>query len=251
MQFKLSILVVILILLSSCLLMGNAALIYYKKLLNIGLDPVNSKVYVAKNIQLKSQFSDAENKRVILFGDSRIRHWKKFPYLENVQFVNRGVGGETSAQSLYRLNKDVIDLMPDVVIIQIGINDLKAIGLVGDKKDEIMNATLKNIENLLVELNKHDIRTYILTVFPAAQANIFRSFFWSDNIDYAIEKINQLIRTIKLKNIKIIDCDPIFNKNGKMKKEFAIDMLHLNAAGYDILSKTIKVELEQFFMNIK
>lgn len=41
----------------------------------------------------------------------------------NVQVVNRGVGGDTSAQLLERWQEDVLDLRPDLISILIGVND--------------------------------------------------------------------------------------------------------------------------------
>lgn len=41
----------------------------------------------------------------------------------NVQVINRGVGGDTSAQLLERWQEDVLDLRPDLISILIGVND--------------------------------------------------------------------------------------------------------------------------------
>lgn len=41
----------------------------------------------------------------------------------NVQVVNRGVGGDTSAQLLERWQEDVLELQPDFISILIGVND--------------------------------------------------------------------------------------------------------------------------------
>ncbi|MDE6273662.1 MAG: SGNH/GDSL hydrolase family protein [Clostridiales bacterium] len=42
---------------------------------------------------------------------------------KDLQFVNRGVGGDRTEHLVARLNEDVIAETPDVVILQIGIND--------------------------------------------------------------------------------------------------------------------------------
>lgn len=41
----------------------------------------------------------------------------------NVEFVNRGCGGDRTTELLARMDKDIIDLNPDIVTILIGIND--------------------------------------------------------------------------------------------------------------------------------
>jgi lysophospholipase L1-like esterase len=42
-------------------------------------------------------------------------------------FVNRGINTQTSAQVLGRFDKHVVPLHPNIVIVQVGINDLKTI----------------------------------------------------------------------------------------------------------------------------
>lgn len=42
----------------------------------------------------------------------------------NFKFVNRGVGGERTAELLKRVKKDVVDENPDYVVLEVGINDV-------------------------------------------------------------------------------------------------------------------------------
>jgi len=69
--------------------------------------------------------------RVVCFGDSttaprdnvdiytdQLR--RLFP---EITFINRGVRGESTSMALKRLETDVLDAAPDIVIIQFGIND--------------------------------------------------------------------------------------------------------------------------------
>ena len=47
---------------------------------------------------------------------------RRFP-AASVRVVNRGIGGETVAANLVRLDRDVLALQPDLVIWQVGTND--------------------------------------------------------------------------------------------------------------------------------
>ena len=64
-------------------------------------------------------------KRIVCFGDSITE--AGFPQaletLLGVETINAGVGGNTTSDALHRLQKDVLDAKPDVVVIQFGTND--------------------------------------------------------------------------------------------------------------------------------
>jgi hypothetical protein len=78
--------------------------------------------YHAANEKLKKQ--PAEPNRVVFMGDSITDMWRldqSFPFKP---YVNRGIGGQTTAQMLVRTYPDVIDLKPSVVIILAGTNDI-------------------------------------------------------------------------------------------------------------------------------
>ncbi len=70
-------------------------------------------------------------KRIVFFGDSRIAEWTQ-PKITEYELLNRGIGGQTSAQILMRYDAHVMPLAPDIILIQAGINDLKTIPLFPD-----------------------------------------------------------------------------------------------------------------------
>ena len=68
----------------------------------------------------------AGGKRIVCFGDSITA--KGYPevmakLLGGVEVVNAGVGGNTTAMALKRIDKDVLARKPDVVVIFFGTND--------------------------------------------------------------------------------------------------------------------------------
>ena len=65
--------------------------------------------------------------RVVFFGDSITDNWSKPDYggfFPGKPYVNRGIGGQTTAQMLLRFRADVIELRPKVVVILAGTNDI-------------------------------------------------------------------------------------------------------------------------------
>jgi lysophospholipase L1-like esterase len=70
---------------------------------------------------------------VVFVGDSLTGGWKNlakdFPKLK---VANRGLGGDTSRGALFRFREDALALNPKAVVIEIGNNDLTAMGSPAD-----------------------------------------------------------------------------------------------------------------------
>ena len=96
----------------------------YRDLNGVRLDPLGLSVYAAAN----QQSLPAERPVVVIIGDSRAAEWTA-PTMSNFTFVNRGIGAQTTAQVLGRFAPDVAPVTPDIAVIQVGINDLKALPL--------------------------------------------------------------------------------------------------------------------------
>lgn len=188
----------------------------------------------------RSGFTHSGSRKIVLLGDSRIEKWDNLPILPAYEFINQGVGGESTAQILQRVGSDVFPLNPDVVVLQLGVNDLKAIGVLPDKKEWIIDSAKQNIKRILRDLNKHNVHVILMTILPAAKPDLLRNFVWSTDIDKAINELNQTILTLGTKMVTIINCTPIFSDKGKMRPELAADTLHINHRGYQQLNKLME-----------
>ena len=62
----------------------------------------------------------------VLYGDSITRGWVRSDasWLEERNFLGRGIGGQNTMQLLVRFRADVIELDPEYVVILAGINDI-------------------------------------------------------------------------------------------------------------------------------
>ncbi len=70
--------------------------------------------------------SKRDRLRVVLIGDSSFGRLPTGKVDDRWQFINRGVGGETTAQIAQRFDRDALALSPDVVVLWAGVNDLVA-----------------------------------------------------------------------------------------------------------------------------
>jgi lysophospholipase L1-like esterase len=87
-----------------------------------------------------------ENYTLLRFPDRKVR------------FINAGVGGDTAAGGLKRLERDVLAHKPTVVVVAYGVND---IGWGFKADDEHKKAYLDGIRGIVEACKKREIRVYI------------------------------------------------------------------------------------------
>jgi len=213
----------------------------YSEMLEVRLDPSEQSFYFQDNLSLQSNSGLNSNvKRVVLLGDSRIQMWDEFPELDGYEFINRGIGGQTTGQAKLRIQSDILAINADAVILQVGINDLKAIAFIPDKRDQIIQTVKDNLQSMIETLLVQDIDVYLMTVIPASTPQGKWYFLWSDDIDSAVVNINNWIKTIENDQVIILDATTNLTNGLKTDKEYSLDTLHLNETGYNILNNMLK-----------
>src|SRR5437762_104781 len=78
--------------------------------------------YHQANEQLKQQ--PAGSGRVVFMGDSITDFWNLSESFPGKPYVNRGIGGQVTAQMLVRMYPDVINLKPAAMVLLAGTNDI-------------------------------------------------------------------------------------------------------------------------------
>lgn len=219
----------------------------YQSLQAIRLDPTSVRRYSAENARIPEPRSGVY--RIVFFGDSRIAGWNPLPDLANGQILKRGVPGETTAQALLRLKSDVLDIKPDMVVVQTGINDLKNMGVFPDRKDEIVKSCWKNLEKIAGKITDRDIQLVILTIFPPGPVDLLRKPLWSKDIQRCIDQINENIKGLQGRGITIVDCDAILALGQGLKSEYAKDTFHLNPEGYETLNRSLSPVLQELIQD--
>jgi len=219
-------------------LLYNIAYKYYCQVQEVRLNPYSSQKYAAENIQLNKTTSDSA--RVVLLGDSRISHWQPLPSLAGCLIVNRGVSGETTGQTLLRLEKDVVSLKPSLAVIQVGINDIKAIGVFPKQRQRIIDSCGHNIKTMLERLTAKGISVIVMTVVPPGRPQLLRRLVWSDAIYSAVCDVNDAIRAMGNDKVVVFDCDTFMSDDKKIKPQYACDTLHFSRRGYEELNKYLE-----------
>ncbi|MEZ4714450.1 MAG: GDSL-type esterase/lipase family protein [Caldilineaceae bacterium] len=213
-----------------------------KRAIKVGLLTGQTQV---DRIRLRSR--NGQPPLILFLGDSRAKAWPAPALSHPAIFLNRGVGFDTSRQVLQRLSAHVTPLRPQIVLLQAGINDCKAL-LLAPPNHAIMVqetlATLRQIAEQICEVGAHLVLT---TIFPVAAPNTGSNAFWGANqpdaaarVRDAVAQINRGLMALNAADITIFDAAPLLqNTDGWLDPAYARDELHINTAGYQKLNQVL------------
>jgi lysophospholipase L1-like esterase len=175
--------------------------------------------------------------RVVFYGDSRAQNWREPKSVPNAQIVNRGIGHQTTEQILERFEEHVAELKPQIIVMQMGVNDLKQIDLFPEKKATIVAACKKNLDTIVQKSRALGSTVVLTTIFPIGNLPIYRRPFWNTDVQAAVSELNDYIRSQKRDGIVVFDTVPLIaDAQGVTRSELSLDFLHLNDAGYAALN---------------
>jgi lysophospholipase L1-like esterase len=180
------------------------------------------------------------NRVVVMLGDSRAMAWPAPAARAGVDFHNRGIGQQTTAQILGRYSAHVAPLRPSVVVIQAGVNDLKTLGLFPDRRADLVAGCLGNLRTLVSRSRALGSHVVLTTIFPASRVPLARRPVWSPDIPAAIDEVNRGILAMAGEGVAVLLKRP----DGSTRDEWYLDTLHLNPAGYAVLAREFERVLD-------
>jgi lysophospholipase L1-like esterase len=172
---------------------------------------------------------------VVFVGSSSIVKWasleKDFP---GVKVINRGFGGSQLEDSVFYADRIVTPYQPRIVVVYAGDNDLNA-----GKTPETVFADFKAFV-AKVHAKLPATRIVYIAIKPSPSR-------WK--IKDKGEKTNALIAAECAKNPKLLRFvdvwQPMLDAKGEPRPElFVADMLHMNAAGYEVWTPLVAKELK-------
>jgi len=178
-------------------------------------------------------------KRIVFMGNSITEGWSNFDsvFFSENQFINRGIGGQTTPQMLLRFKQDVIDIKANTVIILAGINDIaENTGPISLKQ------ILGNIISMCELANQNNIRVILCSVLPA------NKFPWEPKINPTQKVIDLNEMLLDYANSKSITYVDYYSKMVDDKQElisaYGYDPVHPNLEGYVIMKHILSEVLE-------
>ena len=152
---------------------------------------------------------------------------------------NRGIGGDTTAGVLNRLELSLFDIKPSRIILMIGINDIN--GKVPNSK------ILENYDKILSEIKTvlPEAEVYCVSIMPVNKdLESYTTIDVAETNSRVIE-INPEIQALTISHgYRFVDLhDDFCDADGLLKKELSPDGIHLNQNGYTVYSSIIKAAL--------
>ncbi len=197
--------------------------------------------YREANAALKPPAS-GEN-RVVFFGDSITDIWHLDAYFPGKPYLNRGIGGQTTPQMLVRFRQDVIDLHPKIVIILAGTNDIA--GNTGPMRLEDIEANYASMAELA---RAHDIKVIYSSVLPVHNYTPRSHDFFAQRSPEKILELNRWLKDYCGSPDRCLYLDyfsAMVDDRGLLKRDFADDGLHPNAAGFKIMAPMAETAIEK------
>jgi lysophospholipase L1-like esterase len=206
---------------------------YYLQLNATRLDPLGLNSYPNSAEKIQQPV-------IVFYGDSRAESWPAPDQIKNATIINRGIGGQTTAQVLGRFQQHVASLKPKIIVIQVGVNDLKAIPLFPEQKETIIRNCETNIGQIVQKSLDTGAKVVVTTIFPLGTLPIERRPFWSDDVPIAINDVNDYIKTLARDRVIVLDSSQVLaNSQGIVNPKYSRDFLHINSEGYAALNKAI------------
>jgi lysophospholipase L1-like esterase len=201
----------------------------------------NTSRYDKANLELK--LHTTPNNRVVFMGNSITEGWVQMrpEFFKNRDYINRGIGGQTTPQMLLRFRPDVLDLKPKVVVILAGTNDIA-----GNTGWTSLETIIGNIKSMAELANSNGIKVVISSVLPAID------YLWKPGLEPSLKiiSINKVLKLYaKENNFIYVDyfSSMVDDKGGLKVPEYtaANDLVHPNKAGYAVMEKLVEQAIKK------
>jgi len=184
--------------------------------------------------------------RLYLIGDSTMSRWPPGLIDANWDVVNCGMGGETTAHLLRRIDNFDFVRSKDVVLIAAGLNDLVAATFIGPAgADKAIEQTSRHLSELAQAAGARGGLVLLATVVPPSRPSLIRLPVWKESLRDFVARVNEKTRTAGGdRKIAIVDFAAALETNDRRTPDaFRRDTLHLNASGYSRLAETLNKAL--------
>ncbi|MDP9151555.1 MAG: SGNH/GDSL hydrolase family protein, partial [Myxococcota bacterium] len=127
---------------------------------------------------------------------------------------------------------------PAVVVVEAGVNDLKAVAEFPERRDEIVNDCERNLDRMVERIRSMNAAVVLVGIFGIGDVALWRKPFWSDDVITVVGRVNAHLRSLASNGVFLLDPDPVLDDSrGRIKAEYQWDFLHLDEAGYAALNE--------------
>jgi lysophospholipase L1-like esterase len=180
--------------------------------------------------------------RVVFLGDSITDLWDLAKSFPGKPYVNRGIGGQVTAQMVLRFQQDVVALKPKAVVILSGINDLH--GALQRESDAGIEANWTAMADMA---RAHHIKVVFASIMPVNN--------YTDNArDMLVDRDPKRIRALNAwlaafchrRGFQYADYyTPSVDRDGLLRAELTRDGLHPLANGYALMAPIAQAAIDR------
>lgn len=161
--------------------------------------------------------------------------------MENVIY-NRGIGGFKTDDMLEHMEEQIFGTEPSKIFINIGTNDIGA----PDYKLEVL---MEKYEKILTQIKERlpETEVYMMAYYPVNEVDKVPEGEWgktlfatrtNENIALANKEVEKLADKMGYYYIDV--SEGLRDENGRLKKEFTIEGIHMYANGYRVILENMK-----------
>jgi lysophospholipase L1-like esterase len=178
--------------------------------------------------------------RVVFFGDSITDNWSKPEYggfFPGRPYVNRGIGGQTTAQMLLRFRADVLELSPRAVVLLAGTNDIA-----GNAGPVTPSQIQDNLASMAELARLHGVRVVLASLLPVSDdkldANGQPVTRTRQRPPATLRELNAWLSGYAAQNghVYLDYFSATADASGLLRPELNDDGLHPNARGYAVMA---------------
>ncbi len=171
----------------------------------------------------------------VFTGDSLVEFYDLDKFFPSSNFINRGISGDTTKGLRSRVYENVVSLVPECIVIEIGTNDLN------EDSVERVFARYKDIL-MFLKTALPMVRIIVQSLYPVNHdVNLVSKMLVKNRNNDNINRLNMLLKEVCNElDIEFVDINPYLkDENGSLKKELTVDGLHLNDQGYNIVTEKL------------
>jgi lysophospholipase L1-like esterase len=194
--------------------------------------------YLSRYREFNEEVRRGPTPTLVLLGDSITENWRPADpdLFASGELVNRGIGGQVSAQLLVRFTPDVVRLRPRAVHLMVGTNDLA--GGLGPVTDDDYQG---HVSAMLDLADTQGIRVILGSILPAA------TIAWAPGLDpvAVIARWNAWLRdTARERGLGYADYfSALADEHGGLPAGLGNDGVHPNRLGYAAMRPILEAAL--------
>lgn len=212
----------------------------------------SKKAQLKKAEKYAQEASTTQKGGVVFLGDSIFEMYELKKFYSNDDYINRGISSNESADVLARLQTNVIDIAPRIVILHVGANDIGH----NVSSDIYLTNMVEIIKKITTALP--DCTLFVDSIYPTVKLNSLNSRNLTKHrnnttIANLNHKLNNICSTFSTSN-KVFFIANTYNfllSDGALNKTCTIDGLHLSRSGYNIVTREFNKNIERVSFKAK